>query len=265
MDTDTFADRYDRVIAEPRMRKLYGESGYFNVGYWVDGATDLVGACNRLVDELAAAVSMEATVILDAGCGLGAGTRRLAERFPQALVLGVNLSLWQLTAARSRGVEALAVMDASRMAVAGGTADAVLAIESAQHFDTRAAFVAEAHRVLRPGGVLATADMLFRDADAIGGWMVPRENRITTTAEYSKVLADAGFTDVTVRDITSASWRPYCAALRKVFQGQESARQTIEDSLARYVIAFARRSPDQMRSSVRQGRAGHLEIGSTIA
>jgi len=51
----TFAARYDTLLAEPRIRALYGDSGYFNVGYWVDGARELVAACDRLVDEVGSA------------------------------------------------------------------------------------------------------------------------------------------------------------------------------------------------------------------
>jgi MPBQ/MSBQ methyltransferase len=241
MGSATFASRYDTVIAEPRMRELYGHSGYFNVGYGVDGVTNLIAACDRLVDEFAAVVPRDSAVILDAGCGLGAGTRRLADRFPRALVVGANLSPRQLDAARRRGVEAAVAMDASNMALGSGTCDAVLAIESAHHFDTRAAFFAEAYRVLRPGGIIAAADMLFSDVDVIGSWMVPRGNRITTTGEYSTALDAAGFTDVSVRDITRVSWRPFCAALRGVSAdsrappGQSRTRWRVTSSPSRAV------------------------------
>lgn len=241
MDSATFATRYDSIISEPRMRRLYGSSGYFNVGYWEQGTKDIVVACDRMVDEIVATVPHDAAVIIDVGCGLGAGTRRVADRFPQALVTGANLSVWQLAATRARGVDACVATDAARMGIGDGSADAVLAMESALHFDTRAAFFAEACRVLRPGGVIATADMLFRDADVIGPWLVPHGNRITTPAEYTQALRDVGFTEVTVRDITEISWRPFCAAMRKAFEGQADAVQPIEQSLAHYVLAFARR------------------------
>jgi MPBQ/MSBQ methyltransferase len=236
---NTFAARYDQVISAPAMQRLYGASGYFNVGYWVDGIGDLTAACDRLVDELAAGVPAAASVIVDVGCGLGAGTCRLARRFSRALVIGANLSRWQLGVARGRGVAAPVVMDATRMALASGTVDAVLAIESPQHFQTRAAFLAEAYRVLRPGGVLAVADMLFASGDAIGSWMLPPDNRITTVGAYEKALADAAFGDIAVRDITAQSWRPFCVALRGVMP--EETAHAIERSLACYVLGFARR------------------------
>lgn len=241
MAATAFAARYDALMAEPRIRALYGESGYFNVGYWVDGARTLVAACDRMVDEVASAVPPDAAVILDAGCGLGAGTRRLGDRFPRSLVAGVNISLWQLTQARTRGVRSAVVADAAKLAIGTGTADAVLAIESAEHFDTREDFFSEAHRVLRPGGVLALSDMLFREGDAISDWMLLPRRRVRTIGEYEEAMRRAGFTGVTVRDITAHSWTPYCAAMMRVFEGHEDALRRIEDSLAHYVLAFARR------------------------
>lgn len=232
-----FAARYDGVISQPNIRLMYGDSGYFNVGYWVDGIAKLVPACHRMVDELAAVVPEDARSIVDVGCGLGATTRRLATRFPRARVIGGNISLWQLATARARGVRDAAVMDAVRLPIASGAADAVVSVEAAQHFDTRADFFAEARRVLRPGGTIAVADMLFT-TKAIGDWMLPSRNTAVTTSDYANVLGEAGFGNVVVRDITAVSWRPFCAAMREAGVDTDA----VEDSLACYVIATARRS-----------------------
>jgi len=235
-----FAARYDDLLAEPRLRALYGDSGYFNVGYWIDGARDLVSACNRLVDEIASTVPRDARTILDAGCGLGAGTRRITDRFPRALVAGLNISVWQLRQVRGRGVKATVAADATALPIGSASVDAVLAIESAEHFDTREDFLAEARRVLRPGGVIALSDMIFREGDAISEQMLLPRRRVRTIGEYEEALRGAGFEEVTVRDITAQSWTPYCAAMRRVFEGHEDALRGIESSLAHYVIASAR-------------------------
>lgn len=237
----TFAAKYDATISERRMRALYGDSGYFNVGYWAGGAHDLPSACDRLADEMASLVPPGARVIVDAGCGLGAGTRRVATHFPHALVAGANISLWQLGQARTRGVIG-AAMSATTLALRDGAADAVLAMESPHHFDTRDDFFAEARRALRPGGTIVLADMLFRDADAIGAWMIPQANRISSLPEYERRLARAGFTGIAVRDITAQSWTPFCAAMRTVFGEHQDAATAIERSLVYYVLAFARRA-----------------------
>ncbi|HEV7763416.1 MAG TPA: methyltransferase domain-containing protein [Thermoanaerobaculia bacterium] len=240
MQTGTFGTRYDDVIASPRMQRLYGVSGYFNVGYWTGGVTDLVAACDRMVDEVASAITPDARVVLDIGCGLGAGTQRIAQRLPRATVIGANVSLWQLRATRRRGPSAIAT-DAARLGIGSSSVDAIVALESALHFDTRDAFFAEAFRVLRPGGVLTMADMLFRDADVIGPWMVPPANRISGLAEYEERVCAAGFTDIASRDVTDVTWKPFCDAMGRVYGDEKAALRAIADSVSHYVFVTARR------------------------
>lgn len=239
MDSVTFSARYDAMIDSRRMRALYGSSGYFNVGYWEPGVTKLVEACDRLVDEVASVVPGDASLILDTGCGVGAGTCRVAASFPRAFVLGVNISHGQLLQARRRGVENPVVMDAACLAIAHGVADAVIALESAQHFDTRAAFLSEACRVLRPGGVITLADVLFNDPQPAGTWMLPSANTISTVAEYADEMGRAGFVDVKVRDVTDLCWRPYCKVLRGVYPDREEMVEVLEASVAFYILASA--------------------------
>jgi len=193
-----------------------------------------------MVDEVASAIAPDSRAVLDVGCGLGAGTHRLARRLPCATVIGANVSLWQLRTTRRRGLPAVAT-DAARLGIASGFADAVVALESALHFDTRDAFFAEAFRVLRPGGVLTVADMLFRDADVIGPWMVPPANRIGGLAEYEERVRAAGFTEIASRDVTAVTWKPFCAAMRRVYGGHEPALRAIADSVSQYVLVSARR------------------------
>ena len=242
MQNSEFALQYDEIIREPRMRALYGDSGYFNVGYWEDGCTDLTRACDRMVDKLAAAVPQDARFVLDIGCGVGAGTARLASLFPDARLVAGNLSHWQLTEARRRGADSPIVMDAARLPLQSGALDAVIAMESAQHFDTRQRFLAEAHRALRPGGGIAIADMLFNDRQPIGAWMLPPDNQVATTADYEALLAAAGFVDIVVSDVTDRTWRPFCAAMRAVFPGAEDSVDAYDKSLSVYLIATARKA-----------------------
>jgi len=242
-DRAAFAARYDAMIASPRMRALYDDSGYFNVGYWEAGVSDLATACEALVDRIASAVPAGARSILDVGCGIGAGTVRLQRLFPDALVIGANVSARQLAEARRRGVEACAAMDATRLALLPESVDAVVSIEAAQHFDTRVDFFSEALRVLRPGGALVVADMLFTDPGPTGAGLLPPRNDVVTLPAYAEALERCGFERVAVKDVKPVTWRPYCALLSEAFRDSPAVVPRLERSLAHYVIASARK-PD---------------------
>lgn len=235
-----FALDYDDLFRGARARALYGDSGYYNVGYWKEGISSLPQACDAMVDELASCLPADARRILDVGCGLGTGTRRLAQIFPHARIIAGNISHWQLLQAQGRGVRAAAVLDAARLPFADASLDAVVAVESPQHFDTRAAFLAEALRVLRPGGVLSVADMLFRDRAAIGDWMLPPANDLADPAAYAEALAGCGYGGIRVRDVTSITWAPFCEQMRPLFSGSEARWEAILDCVSHYVLACAR-------------------------
>jgi ubiquinone/menaquinone biosynthesis C-methylase UbiE len=97
--------------------------------------------------------------ILDLGCGSGEITRRLAQRYPQARLLGIDIL--EVSIARARSVEDPAaarieyqVGDAFALALADAAFDLVVCRHVSQavpHFER---VLQEIRRVLRPGGVL---------------------------------------------------------------------------------------------------------------
>ncbi|MDX2273222.1 MAG: methyltransferase domain-containing protein [Cyanobacteriota bacterium] len=98
--------------------------------------------------------------ILDLGCGIGGSSLVLAERF-QAQVTGITLSPIQAKRATSRAQEKglstqtqFYVADALEMPFPAGSFDFVWSLESGEHMPDKAKFLAECHRVLKPGGRL---------------------------------------------------------------------------------------------------------------
>ncbi|MFG2795203.1 class I SAM-dependent methyltransferase [Streptomyces pseudovenezuelae] len=92
--------------------------------------------------------------LVDIACGTGIVTRRLLR--PERTVLGVDRSPGMLGLAARRVPGGTVGGDATRLPVASGSVDAVVMVWLLHLLPDPAAVLAEAARVLRPGGVLIT-------------------------------------------------------------------------------------------------------------
>jgi len=104
--------------------------------------------------------------ILDLGCGIGMSTQALQETYPQAQVTGADLSPYFLAVARYRGREnGSKIKWLHSAAETTGLGDRSFDLVSASLMfhelpsSAAQAIIAEAHRLLRPGGYLAIMDM----------------------------------------------------------------------------------------------------------
>ena len=209
---------YDGVIRDPLHRAYWGQQEFYNVGLWSSSTTDQAAACADLLDRLLAS-STSPEAVLDVGCGLGATTRHARRRWPRAAVHGINLSPTQVDHCRREVPDCdFRVMDAARLDFADGSYDLVFSVEAAFHFNTRRDFFREAHRVLRPGGVLAVSDIIVADgpdARSIYLWDVEGANAIADLSAYRESLAEIGFSSVEVEDVTNRSWLAWCDAIER--------------------------------------------------
>jgi len=111
--------------------------------------------------------------LLDLGCGLGATLRSFARRLPQAWLLGITRVPWQVENARALNRAAgcgervrVVEGDYEATALSSASYDGVYALESSCHAHgaDKGALLAEAYRLLRPGGRFIVADgFLARD------------------------------------------------------------------------------------------------------
>ena len=97
--------------------------------------------------------------LLDVACGVGYGTRLLADRAGGVDALGIDLSPEAIGYARRRYAGARTrfdLADAMQWSDPDGF-DTIVSIETIEHLPSPAAFVARLVRMLRPGGVLVAS------------------------------------------------------------------------------------------------------------
>jgi SAM-dependent methyltransferase len=187
------------------------DEGWLNLGLWEGDGSDPSEAplaVRRLATRMAGDLPSGGDV-LDVGNGLAAQDVVIAEVTRPRSLTALNITWSQLRAGRARLAEAGARAvngDACRMPFPAGTFDGVISVEAAFHFPSRAAFFAEAFRVLRPGGVLTISDVPVRrfpssPREIVAGvamlrlWGI-RAAAAATATEIEAQCRAAGFDDV---------------------------------------------------------------------
>jgi SAM-dependent methyltransferase len=241
---------YDRLILDAVMREYFGPSGYYNAGYWAEGARSPEEASRALTDRMIRALPQDIDSVADIGCGLGATTQRLIQSRPNSTVFAVNFSRLQLDACRLRCPDAVLVhADAVQTGLLESELSAVLCIEAALHFNTRQDFFLEAFRILKPGGTLAMTDVLFLERGWPGSWTVPAGNFLAGPEAYCSALGSAGFQHIHIEDALEECWGCFCRAL------ESWARRTTHRSMeADQLLAHV--------SSLRTGTTHYLLVSA---
>ncbi len=216
--SEVVAAIYSMVLRSESQRQADDGNCFWNYGLWDSRTTEPGQASEQLMEYLLAKLPPNPGRILDVAFGKGESTRRLCRSFGEQNVVGINVAGDQLDAAHKRGVRCeMHVMDAARMQFEPGSFDAILCIEAAFHFRTRADFLEQAHSILRPGGCLVMSDMLLRSGYGLSPEVFPLENQVQSLEEYRAVFTDAGFADgsVSIERMTGRQTVPYFANLAR--------------------------------------------------
>ncbi|OLF17177.1 class I SAM-dependent methyltransferase [Actinophytocola xanthii] len=223
---------------DQRVRRLYQlpdpstqfadrSTRYINIGYWADERTTVDGAGEAVAALLADAARFEpGQDILDLGCGYGdQDFLWLKEKSPR-VIHALDVTPHQIDGARRRAAEEgvadrlrFQVGTATELPFEDGTFDRVVALDAAQHFNTRTRFFREAFRVLRPGGMIGTVDTIPLDETtprrtfratrfSLYRFSVPDENWYDR-AGYARRLGAAGFAQASVTSVREHTWEPW--------------------------------------------------------
>lgn len=201
---------YDRL--SPHFRNLWGE--HLHDGFYETGTETKEAAQEKLVEYLAAFARLPAGVRgLDIGCGMGATSVWLA-RHLDAHMTGITLSLKQVEIATelasASGVTAEFILGDAGIYQPAQPFDFAWMVGVLGHFEDQRAFVQDAARLVRPGGLFLLADWVIapgvsaRDRaryvdPVLEGMLMPDIARLD---EYTDWFQAHGFRVLESRDIT---------------------------------------------------------------
>jgi sarcosine/dimethylglycine N-methyltransferase len=237
------SDFYDRhpiseaqVLAAARRRRGALADGPLAADDLFDFDQDHYGGL-AAVDALARLAAIGArTRVLDLCAGLGGPARFLASR------RGCHVVAVELNAGRATGAARLTRLvrlqtqvrvvrgDATALPFPAARFEACVSQEALLHIDDKAAVLAEAHRVLVPGGRLAFTDWVARPTLGDGERRRLHEWMAATTLQgldgYRTLLGAAGFRAVSVEDLAD-EWRTILRARLQMFRAMR------EETIAR--------------------------------
>jgi arsenite methyltransferase len=202
VDRRSWLARAGTAISRPVITYLSGQAarpqgpvGRLLARIWV---TETAAVNDVAVDLLAARSD---GTLLEIGFGPGRTLGRLAAGGARVIGVDVSAAMLALAAARNADLHAAGLIelhqgDGTTLPAAGHSVDAVLAVHTVYFWPAPAATVAEAARVLRPGGRIVLA---FR----AGEYALPRRfdpdiYHVPTTDQVTGWLKAAGFADIEV-------------------------------------------------------------------
>ena len=190
--------------------------------------------------------------VLEVGCGTGHWLRLLSDSGTR--VTGLDVSAQMLAYARSQVPKAaLAQGSAEHLPCASDSFERVFCINAFHHFQDKAAFLSEAMRVLRPGGLMMTVGL---DPHAgVDRWYIYEhfENaleidrrRYPASSQIREWMQAAGFDDCVTREIQHMPVR--LAAREALEQGR--LEKSVTSQLSVLTDEEYRRGIDRIREAI---------------
>lgn len=258
--------RYYDGAADHIYREIWGEN--IHLGLFENPATeDLPTAMARSNERMAAGAKLAAgQTILEVACGYGALARHLARQHG-VNVLATNISERELNWAKDLTQQAglddkvrFDFADFHGLAYPDESFDQYWSQEAFLHAVDKAQVLAEAHRVLKPGGRLVFTDILVRDGtpDEIRERIYQRVNapEMWDVDDYRRGLTNLGFA-IEIEEDWSSNVGPTYAWVRKQL---EARRAEFEDRIGKELVDRTSKALQFWVDQAEAGRIGWLYV-----
>ena len=204
-----------------------------------------------------------------ADVGGGTGNYALALRGEGWDPVVVDRSAEMLAYASAKGLKTVRA-DAQRLPFGAEEFDAVTMISMLHHVEDFRAALAEARRVLRPGGRLVLKG--FAGEDAVSLWIVDyfpssrawMDATHPPRAAFLKELPGARLIEVVFEDMQDASLAALSADPRRVLQAGECGATSYFERMQRDHPQELRAGLDRLREDIAAGRAPHRAGTATV-
>jgi cyclopropane fatty-acyl-phospholipid synthase-like methyltransferase len=203
------------------------EAKSINYGLWQTGTKNLTDAFKNINDQVIVLAGInEQHQVLDAGCGIGGSSTYIAAH-TKCKVVGITLNAQQKLDAEKNALSrqvgdqcSFYVMNYCQTTFEAASFDTIFAIESSCHATEKKDFLAEAFRLLKPGGRLVVMDY-FKEPELnqkqhhflqiwLHAWAI---KDIDSIGDFCRKANEVGFTAVepTLRtaEIRRSSWLIY--------------------------------------------------------
>ncbi|MHC3475158.1 SAM-dependent methyltransferase [Streptomyces sp. 7R007] len=215
-DTHAIGQYYDHRIFDV-MTELW--DGNLHYGLWRDenDRSSFAEAAVEMTDEMIRRLApAPGARILDVGCGNGTPAMQLARACP-VRVVGISVSERQVARAGERAREAgladrlsFERVDAMDLPYPSGSFDGAWALESMLHMPDKVQVLSEVARVVRPGGRVVIADMVYKApadrAAEVRAQVSTVYASLTPLEEYRGVIERAGLVAEDIRDVTKETF-----------------------------------------------------------
>lgn len=208
-------------------RRIYS-TDHMHIGFWDENTKTHAEALLNTVITVANLLEIDdGDIVLDAGCGIGGGSRYVVDRF-RVKTTGINLSRNLLDEAlrlnatfKYKHLLDFFYMDYTDTTFEDTSFSKIFALESLCHADQKHIFLQEANRLLKPGGKLIVCDAFRTEKelsdkekkvydDTLAGWLIPN---LPTVSEFHSMLKMEGFEKITYHEkidlIRTSSTRMY--------------------------------------------------------